>query len=574
MQELQRLSELLPAQDVPEFLRFPPTANGARQWLEDLPRANLGTTSRALYEALTELNRTPLLPRQRLTVLDSLQPLSDSIRSGLARHYLNQPLVLPEQAARVANLVQTLNRELAQNYSRIAVDAASARDGSSRALAAIGCGRAIEALNANLLLACQLYRNPPPRTWLTLHRLYQLLRACSLEQQSVKVNDGVLKPGAAYHQALLLGSARPNQLRQRDLETAFQAMADLTNKVSLKPARDGDLWRINPNDDEGPIIAEYATGSGWLSLETSHVAAALQTEPPAGLPENLLAHLGQTWSHHNVRSFMRMESKEQLFIALGLTATHHFVADEEDFQHFISGQVDSWSSVQDNPFLRGKTVPKAAPSKKKDVWDSVYSSNYGQVSVSIETIDYHIRQHNKNQTSGQERYRYHQVDTINTSPGGYCLQWPPDARVTLRAGELVGLRQGHQNWSIATVRWVTLLPEGPRVGVQLLSPTAFPYAGRPLASTGSQGDYQRVLVLPEIKAIGQPTTLITPHLPFREGQKVELMQHGSQTRVQLTTQLASTGVYGQFEFRRLSGAGSALSSSQSESGFDALWDQL
>jgi hypothetical protein len=96
--------------------------------------------------------------------------------------------------------------------------------------------------------------------------------------------------------------------------------------------------------------------------------------------------------------------------------------------------------------------------------------------------------------------------------------------------------------------------------------------------TGPQGDYQRVLVLPEVKQIGQPTTLIAPRLPFRVGQKVSLMQHNKETRVQLTRKFASTASFNQFEFRSLNTTTPETkpdpAADKPDSGFDILWDSL
>lgn len=563
------LSELLPLQDVPEFIRFPLTAAGARRWMETLPRANIGDTTRAVYQAVTELNRCQVAPRQRLAVLDTLRLLLDDVRGHLARHYLGQPVVLPRQAAAVVQLVETLNLELAQNYARVAAEALGRREA---ALIAIGVAQASAALNANLLLACQLYRAPVKGNWRLLHCLHAWLCDNGLEQHPV---DGWLRPDVPYLCALLLGSAHPNQLGQSDLGTLYARLCEWADRAQLIRTNDAAaLWSVDPLSDDGPVLAERAprTAHRW-ALDTRAVAEHIDAYPD-GLNASLCQHLQSSWGNPSSRGFVRLAGSERFQVTLGLTATHHFIASEKDFQTLASGEAVPLGGLNGNPFLHSAAAQQRHQQHGSDIWNQAYGNFYGQGSTAITNIDYNVDRERQSEHRSGERYRYYEVESLNSSPGGYCLQWPPDAGAALRAGELIGLRSGgRRHWSIATIRWVQLRREGPNIGVQLLSPTALPYAARPIGSKGAQGDYQRVLVLPEVRAIGQPTTLITPHLPFREGQRVELMQYGQKTSIKLTTQIASTGVFSQFEFRQRPGI-SATDPGPDDTGFDALWNQL
>ena len=55
--------------------------------------------------------------------------------------------------------------------------------------------------------------------------------------------------------------------------------------------------------------------------------------------------------------------------------------------------------------------------------------------------------------------------------------------------------------------------------------------GREQDETGEDGDLMRALLLPEIKLVGQPNTLITPRVGFKERQKVTLIRVRSGDRV-------------------------------------------
>jgi len=89
----------------------------------------------------------------------------------------------------------------------------------------------------------------------------------------------------------------------------------------------------------------------------------------------------------------------------------------------------------------------------------------------------------------------------------------------------------------------------------------------------------RALLLPAIKAIAQPATLLLPRMPFRTGNKVELMFESEQGRYQLTKRLTSTSSFGQFQFRTAGGTQQKQSNIQSspsvtDDDFDSIWNKL
>ncbi len=589
----------LPAQDrgAPSAAQSNPTA--LAQWLESLPKTNLGQTTRSLYEGITELNRVTLSPALRLQLLEVLRPAIYFAAAGLRRHYLNQPIVLSEQAQKVTQLAHVLLQELASGYTLVAVQTLEneKRSGFSQPQQGVATAlhRTLVNHTHNLLRDALLYREPRPGCWHALHQTAALAWEQQLERFAVadpQAGDSTLE--AVYLRALLLGSARAHQLRQDDLIKTFSHLLEWSRLVSLCGSDQG-LFVIDSDSDDGPIYREYfhpkdSTNTHTLGLDTRALGEHLYQQRNADdealvgqnlLSNDLLAHLTLAWTTASNRAFLRMDANEPIELALGLTATHHFCADEIDFALLLSkeGFVKT-KNHESNPFLRVETPPRE--NRPRDVWDSPYM-NSGLTRISVDSIDYNIRNQHQNteRTKDKDKYRFHAVETINISPGGFCLKWPPESATQIRTGEIVGIRErNHKNWSIGVIRWVRLLESGPQLGIQLLSPTATPFGARVIQKTGPQGEFQRVLVLPEMKQSGQPTTLITPRLPFRSGQKVALVYRDKETRVQLVRRRASTTAFSQFEFRRL-GAAAATADSGAEtkaptddSEFDSLWDNL
>ena len=94
---------------------------------------------------------------------------------------------------------------------------------------------------------------------------------------------------------------------------------------------------------------------------------------------------------------------------------------------------------------------------------------------------------------------------------------------------------------------------------------------RLLQKRGSSAEYNRAVLLPALEAIGQPAMLITPRLPYRESQKVQIRRHGIQATGQLMRRVRMTESFTQFTFRMLDGY---LESTQIDLNMESLWDMI
>ena len=129
---------------------------------------------------------------------------------------------------------------------------------------------------------------------------------------------------------------------------------------------------------------------------------------------------------------------------------------------------------------------------------------------------------------------------------------------------------------ISVIRWVSRLNNAKTlVGLELLSPRAIPYGARVHQKNGDKGPPLRVLLLPEIKLVGQPQTLITPRTGFKERQKITLGTHSGTMTIQLLRHIASTGSFSQFEFSNAKELGDVLADNgQQAQDYDSLWSNI
>jgi len=176
------LRQRLPAQDLNRLSLVSHQPKKLKEWVAALPMINVGDSSRQVFQTLQELNRIELDAALRFELLEALRPTTHALCTALAKHYLNQSVMLPERATKVATLAQTMQSHLATGYKLVVLASLERferkRDNDTGRLLALAAHHAITELTGNLLRSTQLYLNTPPRLWLELHTLYLLITDC------------------------------------------------------------------------------------------------------------------------------------------------------------------------------------------------------------------------------------------------------------------------------------------------------------------------------------------------------------------------------------------------------------
>ncbi len=587
----------VPHQDLDRGRFFASDDASAAEWVGALPLANIGSTTRQLYQALTELNRVRLLPARRMALLELLRTPIYYVTRRLTKHYLKQPALLSEQAKKVAELAHALHLNLATAYTIVATHSAALGDRSgpdkTDKLIAQSLHRAMTDHSLNMLRHFQLYEPVDEGSWSTLHQFYSLAKQHQLTEQLVVDSEfGACTIEQCYIRVLLMGCSHPNQLRQEDFMGIFSPLTQWAERCTIadnKPA----LFVIDPSGDKPPVfraLYESVQQPNWLNFDTSKLVAYLNVlsdesdnasqkikEGNYIISSDLLGHLMVSWAEMSKRMFMRVESSGELELCLGLSATHHYVSGEIAFETLVQEKgARTFTMQMENPFLKTQDPVK----RSKDVWDSPYEKNLGDADIPLESIQFDIEKNEHKQSQqATSSYRYHKVKMINSSAHGYCAQWPNEIKTPLKTGEIIGIRDAmSHNWSIATIRWVSHSEDRTQFGLELISPSAAPYGARIIQKTGSQTDYVRVMVLPEIPALKQPATLLTPRIPFKKGSKVVINQRGKEVKVQLSKKINQTGAYNQFEFKRTASYDAAgktdADNNKTDDEFDSVWGNL
>ncbi|MBW7470601.1 GTPase [Marinobacter sp. M216] len=583
------------------------TPKAFRGWISQLPMANIGEVSRQLYHAVIELNHLFIAPQQRIQFLELIREKIHFVCNELSRHYLGMAVALPEKQRKIANLSQALQLHLASGYKLCVLEFLdSGSIDRNRKQVAMAVHRAISELAATIVRSHQLYCPSPAQSWLECHRLFRFGYRNKLA--SIEIDDDTLlhrrssTVADAYKRILLLGCARPNQLRQSELLQVYELCEIWSDHTRCGPDIGQDsLFVINMERDNPPIyrsLLDHQPGEDSFDFDTRDLSAMVldtlharrnqgkgggalgkgdsNLQVPAKVSDTLLTHLSQALGILAKRNFNRIASQGTLEVCVGLTAAHYFVAGEKTFTEFVNGN-DTGHQDEENLFVRNAR-------RNQDAWAGAHDAGPSEDAFLSSDTPINFRGNHgtaSKQFADKNRPRSHHALLINTSPGGYCVAWESNVPASLQAGEILGVReQSSHPWSLAIVRWIRQIKnQGTQVGIELLAPSAAPCGVRLIQKMGHSSEYLRGLLLPEISVVNQSATLITPRLPFQSGSRISLLHDGREDQGQLSKKVSSTGSISQFELKlqnatALQPSTVATSAGASEDEFDSLWPSL
>jgi len=575
------LSAPIPTQSRLSFCEATP--RDLKRWIAGLPKANIGETARQLYQGLGELNQLLTPSDNRLQLLELLRPEVYFVCQHLERHFLHQAIMLDDRSRKISNLCQALQSQLAIGYKQIVLRIVPKYHKDRAALVSQALQRAAHALKGQLLRAAQLYSPAPEQLWFELHQLYRC--ACGLQLQQRRVHDDLasltteLSLEQTYIAALLLGSARCNQLRQNQIARLAEVLEPWSALLRLHPGSPDDgLFAISADLDTGPryrsMFRKEQQGTllgvnpqPLVNVIEAHLLQQETSTPlpvPSGLSVDTLQHLHASWGQTAERSFQRTPGQGNLTVCVGMSALHFYLGGERTFSELLK-----------HPGARAANFSRAVAKGEKDSWSQAFDAapqNSADEFLPYEEIQYDHIGEDDSTADHTPHYPTYTLPVINHSPGGYCLGWPNEVPAELQAGEMVGIQDSsNQGWSIAVVRWIRQVRGGgPQMGIELVAPHAEPCGLQLVRSRDDHSHYLRGLLLPEISAIDLPATLLAPRLPFQEGNKVLINTHGEEHRAGLDRRVASTHSFNQFAYRSLE----AARNGGGEEDFDSLWKSL
>lgn len=498
-----------------------------QDWLALIPMGQPMAAAQSLREPLALLNRQAVRGEVRLKLIEMYRPKVLETAVQLAAHYRNHALPLPPHAEAAARAARVLLTELAYGYKLAILDHMGRvfSLGGEKTLATL-IQRAIHGLDQLLQVAYYTYTPAPEGVWSEIHRLYLVAAQQAVLEVAVADRSSQSSVSRVYRHALLLALSNPQRLVSDDLDNVRDYIARFGHLAHIQPfglpENPAGIFLVRLKSDRPPI--PFAKHKGKVDIRTdillitvelarkisTHVTGLQGSMPleELGLPDvarsqhyqDLLKFLIKQWALAPKRTFARQPKNESINLCVGLAAVH--------------------------ALLGGETI---SPPSRQELDEAKVSLNFSAMP-----------------NNAVERWLI-----SNESAGGMALAKFPGAVSALTVGELLGLRGDRsRDWGLGIVRWANSNEPGElEIGVQMLAPGAKAVAVR----LDKYQPFQQALLLPELKALKQPATLITACGIYQPARMLEVVTEADAKPVRmLATRLVErTNSFECFQFSPL-----------------------
>ncbi len=517
-----------------------------RSWLAELPLADQEQSAQQLTAHIAAANRQPHHPTERLRYLETVGETAATLVQALRERVRHHPLPLSIHGEQVAQLIRGLHREQAIGYKRALHDAIGAEPSAPLAQGFLtqALFGAMAYLGELLLDYFQTYQHPEPGIWRDLHQLFRHAERNRLQgAQLTPLHTPYGRESSLqrlYLRLLLLTLASPYRLRQGELDWVNDSLERWVDycEVRIPPTHESgigvlviDLDSDEPADQPPP--ASDSAARHYRIVMTIDLLPVLrqeltQSQERGGLPmtsvgstlsADIYRRLTQAWGTSPQRSFSRSERAANLDVTVGFRS--------------LCRRIAAGASAAPHDALERVSDDKPRPldeniveSHEQDVWSLVYTP-YGA-----------------NPDEDELPPETHRCGTINESAGGFCLVTHRESPLRARVGELVGIRDdaGPGEWEIGVIRWMRdSEKESMEFGVQMIAPFAR------LIEVNTGDAWQPALVLPEIRAIMQPVSVIVEPFDPPPGSVVTVRAGNREMTLHLERLLESTGSFSHFQ---------------------------
>jgi cyclic-di-GMP-binding protein len=616
----------IPEQNTPAKGAIPNHPRKLKKWLASLPHANMGEMTRQIYSALRDLNRQTMPNRYRIENMELLREPVRSIFSNLEKYFINRTLPLAEKSQKIVNLNQSLLKEMSYGYKIIIFEAANDLDKKlDLKTQNIAVLRAIRYMSELLLRASEIYEPYPVGTWYDIHQMYAYAEQHGLHKKMIPDVEYRLNKASIedyYKQVMLFALARPSALRQSDSERVYNKLAEWADQTKLeREAREHQINRFfcsRLDQDRPPnyLSMKDCDGTSEIrTLDTTQLVDIIRKEINSSeIAEGQLAIgdkfstetlqiLAMSWGVCAKRRFARADRRGHIKAAIGLVNAAREIAGklkvEKEPEVINPGRHNKLN-------ISLETIPEDLKASESQVKSS-YTTHHEIGSDNNNPWDLVAKNKVLTEAYAEERQfqedtklgLYHKYDLhweiVNVSAGGYCLRWNSDTPSRAQVGEPIALREKESDesitWRIGIIRWMQFIRgSGLEIGVQVLSP-------RCLSATVQRSNRPKeepfeCLMVPAIKALDLPTSVLLPTYAFRPGDKLKInilnqnqeqeqnKNHGETMEIQLDSVKEHTGSFTQFQFtpmevvKKMEKQEKNKSSEMNKDNFDEIWSSL
>ncbi|MDN3577981.1 hypothetical protein QWZ03_14520 [Chitinimonas viridis] len=505
-------------------------ARGFRDWLKLVPMINVRQAHGEVLDTLARLNVSPVLPIERLKMLEMLREPVAMLQEENAKRYFGKPfpLALTEDGIWLANNQLWLAMSTGYRHCWQAAIKGDVMVADHKALAG---QRALRYAALAIREHHLAYRVVPQARWDDLYALYQIATdadvATKIVKDSLNKQTELSSCHAAFLQALLLAAANPSSMPVRQIIWTDRLLDRWSNQAAMAT--------VSPADqDKGVLAFNLAapgelkrhdpppSGEGWRFLDIDPIGKSIKKrikylragESPAQLGlgeeyaattvENHLIGLYQEWCDLPIeRGMPRRPARDdapEAQVGLGLVATHFAVGGERFGQPAEPMEVRG-RAIADFQLFGGQAHHLSAAKVNRDAEPE----------------------------PEMEAWRVH-----NESALGFKLERnEPGGR--LMHGQLVAVRpRPGQGYMVGTVRWLLEGSNGEiAMGVRALPGMPQAVAVRATGLNTFSNRFTQALLLPGMPTLQALPSLLLPPTWFKAGRIIEVHIEGQIKKVRL-----------------------------------------
>lgn len=578
-----------------EYFDIHPRA--VKQWLDTLPIAHIGETSRQLFGAMRGVNRLEHVPvRQRFYFLEGVSEPLNMILPELHRHYAGKPLPLSPKRRKIADLYTQLLHQAILGYEQVITRAIELNRFGWQKAVTTSVHRIFHYSGLLLLNQRLLYQPNQKGLWQQLYWLYQMVESYKLLKVKVTCLDrpsSKTTVAAEFGKLLLHSLLSPNLFRPHELNEVLRNMDTWVNPLTITrelPSDQDHIYAFTLDTDIPPglmsrninvsanpdIDVRYLNLAPLLNFLNHLLAAAksgedeLQLTRRDTISRRSLILLLNNWGRPGSRDGERRLIQGQAEVAIGISAIHYVVSEgrpavqperQDPEEQILVSTPDSVITLHtetqrlDNSLAAlGFTTDRDV---RVDIWERVYFEPVPVAPSWTESVRMKV-------------YSYLNAKVLNISKGGLCIALPHDGVENIQTSELVAIRGKSGEWLLGVIRWLLCPGNAPiRAGIHKLGQDVLP-AQLHVQSTTNQSQPFKCL-------IGRNETgniLFLPNLPLSLRDKsIKLEVNNNTRRIELLEQLYATPV-GSASYFNWRNAQTAANNAAAAGSYETIWAKL
>ncbi len=583
-----------------------------KNWLANLPQANMGEMTRQIFGAIRELNRKKIPAKHRLEIMEMMRMPSRGIFDNLKKYFINRTFPLPEKSKKIVNLNQALLQEMALGYKIIIQQAASKSEKVDTKSQTIAIARAIKYQSELFLRASEIYAAVPANIWLDSHQLFAYAVDLKLHRNTINDSENPNKKTTiedVYKQMLLFSLSRPTAMRQSNSERVYNKLYNWVTQTNLDDnTQENQINRFfcaRTDDDRPPSYLNQQdcdSENKVFTLETAELVDNIRKEINSStdkqdaitvgedLPTETLKTLAMSWGVMPKRRFSRAGKHGQIAAAIGLAYASKMISSsnlpeslESMSESFDAGDSFTLENIPDelksmHDESSGYMTHIEISGTQNNAWDMVAKGKAMTDAFDTQRKLLEAEQLKLNKEDDDLHW-----EVVNISAGGYCLRWNSENTSKAQIGELIAIHEREANggyeWRIGAIRWMQFTAQnGLEIGVQVLSPKVIAAQAHRYNRPGEMPF--DALMVPGIRPLNQPATIILPAHAFKTGDKLKVEVFEQNIVIKLSEKKEHTGSFTQFQFIHIEQNAQKKKvekkqeASKKKDDFDEIWSSL